>query len=276
MNIQEYRGNGVIIGARVVKKLAASLGADSFRLASFLGGDKRNAIPREAFATVLVAPAQRAAAEAVVAAELAALKLEYGAKEANLKLALAAADAAPEQCLGPGAAKALLDLVTALPNGPQKFSHAVEGLVETSTNVASVKLVGDDLEVTCSTRSSLKVPLENVRDQIRTLATLCGAKAVVQDEAYPGWAPNLDSEVLALAKEVAKEVIGKEPEVLAIHAGLECGIIGEKCPGSDIISYGPTIVNAHTPDEAVLIDTVQPFWDLTLQILQKLADRRRS
>ena len=129
------------MGARVVKKLASSLGADSFRLASFLGGDKRNAIPREAFATVLVAPAQRAAAEAVVAEELAALKLEYGAKEANLKLALAAADAdAAEQCLGPGAAKALLDLLSVLPNGPQKFSHAVEGLVETSTNVASVKV----------------------------------------------------------------------------------------------------------------------------------------
>ena len=130
------------MGARVVKKLASSLGADSFRLASFLGGDKRNAIPREAFATVLVAPAQRAAAEAVVAEELAALKLEYGAKEANLKLALAAAEQcrAAEQCLGPGAAKALLDLLSVLPNGPQKFSHAVEGLVETSTNVASVKV----------------------------------------------------------------------------------------------------------------------------------------
>ena len=127
------------MGARVLKKLSTSLGADSFRLASFLAGDKRNAIPREAFATVLVAPAQRAAAEAVVAAELAALKLEYGAKEANLQLALAAADAA-EQCLAPGAAKALLDLVSVLPNGPQKFSHAVEGLVETSTNVASVKV----------------------------------------------------------------------------------------------------------------------------------------
>ena len=222
-NIHEYRGNGVIMGARVVKKLLGELGADALHLASFRGGDKRNAIPREAFATVLVAPARRAAAEAVVAAELAALKLEYGAKEANLKLDLAAADATPEQCLGQGAAQALLDLVTALPNGPQKFSHAVEGLVETSTNVASVKLAGDDLAVTCSTRSSLQVPLENVRDQIRTLATLCGAKAVVQDEAYPGWAPNLDSEVLGVAKDVLGEVLGKEPEVLAIHAGLECG-----------------------------------------------------
>ena len=112
-----------------------------------------------------------------------------------------------------------------------------------------------------------------MRDQIRTLAELCGAKAVVQDEAYPGWAPNLDSVVLGVAKDVLRDVLGKEPDVLAIHAGLECGIIGEKCPGSDIISYGPTIVNPHTPDEAVLIETVQPFWDLTLQILTKLADR---
>jgi len=151
------------------------------------------------------------------------------------------------------------------------MSQKIENLVETSTNMASVeqKKEGEGkafFEIVCSTRSSLKQPLEMARAQIRALGEFCGA-SVSQPEAYPGWNPNPQSRILGVTKACYKEMYGTEPESLAIHAGLECGMISDKCGGVDTVSFGPTITGAHSPDERVKISTVKPFFELVLKIL---------
>ena len=272
-DIHNYRGNALVLLARAVAAVRAR--CPGGRLASLLGGDKHNAIPREAFATLTVPEGDLGAAREVLEGQLAAFKEEYGCEEPGLELSAENATGPAGGMLPEAGAAGFLDLITLLPYGPMKMSHAVEGLVETSSNIASVKLLEDgrSLEIVCSTRSSLSGALEAVRAKINTAGRLCGFD-VKQDPAYPGWNPNPGSEVVALAKEVLGGMTGKEPEVLAIHAGLECGIIGEKCPGTDMVSYGPTICNPHTPQETVKIETVEPFFDLTLKLLQRLAERK--
>ena len=272
-DIHNYRGNALVLLARAVAAVRAR--CPGGRLASLLGGDKHNAIPREAFATLTVPEGDLDAAREVLEEQLSAFKEEYGREEPGLELSAENAAGPAGGVLSEANAAGFIDLLTLLPYGPMKMSHAVEGLVETSSNVASVKLLGDgrSLEIVCSTRSSLTGALEAVRAKIAAAGRLCGFE-VKQDPAYPGWNPNPSSEVVALAKEVLGEMTGKTPEVLAIHAGLECGIIGEKCPGTDMVSYGPTICNPHTPEETVKIETVEPFFDLTLKLLQRLADRK--
>lgn len=184
--------------------------------------------------------------------------------------------APPKTVLSPDSAHKLLTLALLMPHGVWKMSHAVPGLVETSNNLASVhrSTTSPTLSyiVTTSTRSSMDAGLEGLRDRIETLGRTVGA-VVKREAAYPGWAPNPDSKLVALARDVFGEVLGHAPEVKAIHAGLECGILGEKMGGGvDCVSYGPTIVGAHSPDEAVKISTVAPFYDATLRILGRIAD----
>ena len=139
-----------------------------------------------------------------------------------------------------------------------------------SINLATVKTEGDAALVGCATRSSMKNALQTVRDGIRSVSELAGAD-IQQNEQYPGWKPNLDSHVLKVFGDVHKKVFGKEPEVMAIHAGLECGIIGEKYPGTDMISFGPDIENPHSPDERINIPSVDKFWELLKELLGTLA-----
>ncbi|EIE18888.1 aminoacyl-histidine dipeptidase [Coccomyxa subellipsoidea C-169] len=277
LNINEDRGNAVRFAARIADTvLRAAPGA---KLAGIAGGDKRNAIPREATATVLVPEGSGDAASAVTDQYADALKKEYGALETQLSVSLSESSSpAPGQVLSSDSASKLLTLLLTLPHGVIKYSHTVPGLVETSTNLASVKpcpaengALPEKYMVQCTTRSSLGPPLEAVRDSISKLSGLVGA-SVEQDTAYPGWAPNPGSAVVGLAKEVLEEVTGHTVKVGAIHAGLECGIIGEKVPGIDMVSYGPTIRGAHSPDENLEIATVKPFWEATLKILGRLAD----
>lgn len=277
INIQEDRGNAVRMAAATVEAVLAA--APDARLVGIRGGDKRNAIARECSATVAVPTAQFAAAQAAVVQRAAGFKQEYALKEPGLSVTAAPAATPPAKCLTAAAGGQLVDLLLTLPHGVVKLSHAVEGLVETSTNLASVKPVESDaaagqacFAVQCSTRSSLMPALEQVRSSINRIGRLCGAE-VEQDDAYPGWAPNPGSSIVKLTAETIGRVTGKAPEVKAIHAGLECGIIGEKLPGLDCVSYGPTIIGAHSPDEQVRISTVQPFWVATLDILAQLAAR---
>lgn len=183
----------------------------------------------------------------------------------------------PDAVLTPDTAHKLLSLILLMPHGVWKMSHAVQGLVETSNNLASVhrndsKSKASVYCITTSTRSSIDAGLEGLRDRIELLGRCVGAH-VQREGAYPGWAPNPASQVVALARGVFAEVLGREPEVRAIHAGLECGILGQRMGnGVDCVSYGPTIVGAHSPDEAVKISTVAPFFDATLRILGRIAD----
>jgi dipeptidase D len=159
--------------------------------------------------------------------------------------------------------------ISALPHGVTKMSADIPGLVETSTNVAIIRTEKGKIELTTSQRSSVATEIDEIVHSVGAVFTLGGAKAIFA-EGYPGWKPNLDSRILKTARSSYKGLYGKDPEVKAIHAGLECGIIGEKYPGMDMVSFGPTLEGVHSPDEKIHIDTVEKFWNFLLAILKNL------
>lgn len=274
INIHEGRANAIRILTGVLD--AVSEEGYTLRLAALGGGDKHNAIPREAWARVALLEDEVQEVAAVVRqASKRALKAHR--VETAGRVTLLPLEGAREEeggALTVEETDLLVALLNDLPLGVLAMSKDLEGLVETSNNLASVKpspKVAGGLEVLCSTRSSDPTQLEDVRARIRSVALLGGASEVAQPGAYPGWRPNPDSAVLGLARECAAELLGRRPEVLAIHAGLECGVLGEKLPGLDMVSLGPTITGAHSPDEAVAVATVGPFWDLVLAVLARLA-----
>jgi dipeptidase D len=175
----------------------------------------------------------------------------------------------PKKILDKNSQVNLLNLLQGLPHGITKMSYDIPDLVETSTNLAVVQVREKTAFVHMSSRSSIKSALMDMRNQIRAIAGLSGA-TVAEETPYPGWKPDLDSKVLALAKKTHTEMFHDDPKVEAIHAGLECGIIGEKFPGMDMISIGPTIKYPHSPEEQVHISTVDKFYQFTLQLLQNL------
>ena len=163
----------------------------------------------------------------------------------------------------------LINALYACPHGVIAMSADIPNFVETSTNLASVKTLDKHIEITTSQRSSVESAKDDIGNMVVAVFNLAGGKAVHSD-GYPGWTPNPKSAVLDISRDAYKRLFNNEPKVLAIHAGLECGLIGEKYPEMDMISYGPTIKGAHSPDERLLIDTTVKFWDLTLEILQHI------
>jgi dipeptidase D len=242
------------------------------RVVSMQGGDKHNAIPREAFATVLISPEAMADAPIIVSKREQGLNKEFGSKEKNLKISFTGLNDSPDKTLTKDSQAALVGLLRTIPHGVLKYSHDVEGLVETSNNLAAVKCDGGNYNIVSSTRSSISDALELQRERIALMSKAYGAK-VEQDEAYPGWAPDLNSSILEITTKIYAEILDGEPNVCAIHAGLECGVIGEKVNGMDMISFGPTIKGPHSPDERVDIPSVKKFWDLLLRILEELAEK---
>lgn len=264
VDIHLQRGNAVQLLARAV--FAASLAAP-VRVAELRGGDKHNAIPREAFATVVAKDAD--AFRATADAELARIADEYRPAEPDLRWQIGEA-AAPAQVWDEATTDRVLSLVNALPHGVQAMSYDIPGLVETSTNLASVARRNGHLRVYLSSRSSVASALAALRRRIRATAQLAGA-AVKEGNGYPGWKPDVHSRLLGIVKAKHVEVLGSEPAVGAVHAGLECGIIGEKYPGMDMISFGPQIEFPHSPDERVKIPSVADFWRLLTATLAELA-----
>jgi dipeptidase D len=164
----------------------------------------------------------------------------------------------------------VLNLITGLPHGVEAMSNEIAGLVETSTNLAVVEEKDGKLNILMSTRSSVASALEALRRRIRATATLAAAQ-VTEKAGYPGWQPDVNSHLLEVLKKLHLQVMGSEPEVGAVHAGLECGIIGEKFPGMDMISFGPQIEFPHSPDGRVKVDTVGRFYNLLTAMLKNLA-----
>jgi dipeptidase D len=163
----------------------------------------------------------------------------------------------------------LLDLLVCLHHGVISMSPDIPGLVQTSTNLAVITTDEDTITVATSQRSSVASELAAALDSVAAAGRLAGAD-VQHGEGYPGWKPNPDSPILGRAKAVYPSLFGKEPDVTAIHAGLECGIIGDRFPGMDMISFGPTIRGAHSPDERVHVPSVKRFWDLLTAMLESL------
>ncbi len=268
VNIHEGRGNAIKLLARVMGQAAAKF---PLALLKMEGGSKHNAIPREAIAEFLLEPAKVKAFSIFVQAACDKIKSEFKAVEPGLQFALEPCEPPAKLLpLTPKAQKALLDFLLACPHGVLGMHAELKGLVETSTNLAILRTLKDKATVLCSSRSSAASALEGTRQALKALADLTGAR-IKQPEGYPAWTPNMASPLLATMKGIYKGAFGTEPIVGAIHAGLECGIIGEKFAGMDMISFGPNLQNPHSPDERVEAASVERFWTLTVAALKALA-----
>ncbi|HEX2162563.1 MAG TPA: aminoacyl-histidine dipeptidase [Thermoanaerobaculia bacterium] len=264
VDIHLQRGNALSLLARA---LWAAHRAAPLRVAALSGGSAHNAIPREARATVVAVDAT--AARAALEREGAAVAAEFAAADPGFRLAVEDATA-PAEAWDEASSERALALLVALPHGVLATSQEIPDLVETSNNVAVAAEEGGALTVLTSTRSSVASALAAVRARIAALGRLADAE-VEQGAGYPGWKPNLDSPLLATVKAVHARVLGNEPAIKAIHAGLETGIIGEKVPGIDMVSIGPQIEFPHSPDERVHVGSVERFWRLLTATLAELA-----
>jgi len=214
-------------------------------------------------------PGRRAAFTEAVEKEMAAIREEYRPVEPDLRFEIAEGSAS-ESVWSEDLGRRVLLLLNVLPHGVLAMSHDIEGLVETSVNLAAVAEGGDGVGVLLSTRSSIGSALRALRRRLRACGELVGAQ-LEENEGYPAWKPNLESPLLRQFQEVHRRVQGSEPELKALHAGLECGVLGEKFPGMDTISFGPIIEGAHSPDERVKVDSVGRFYKLLTETLAELA-----
>jgi len=266
LDINQGRGNAIKLLARMLGQAQATA---RFELISLEGGSKHNAIPREAVAVVACPPIQVRSLAVALKKAFDKIAIEYKAVEAEAKYSFEPA-AGKDFALTQGCQRVFLDFLLAVPHGVISMHPEIAGLVETSTNLAIVRTGKKELEVLCSTRSSVASALEAARDIIKSVCALAGAKAEFKN-GYPGWMPNLASPLLKHLKEIYAKTFGKEAEIVAVHAGLECGIIGEKFPGMDMISFGPTMKNPHSPEEHVHIGSVEKFWTFLTTALSELS-----
>ena len=255
LDINQGRGNAIKLLARVLGQAQATA---RFELVSLEGGSKHNAIPREAVALLACPPTQVRALAAAIKKAFDKVHVEYKTVEAEAKYSFEPVSG-KDFALTQDCQRRLFDFLASLPHGVVTMHPEIAGLTETSTNLAIVKTGKKEFEVLCSSRSSVASALEATRDVIKSVCALAGARATLKD-GYPGWMPNLASPLLKNLKEIYSKTFGKEAEVVAVHAGLECGIIGEKFPGMDMISFGPTMKNPHSPEEHVHIGSVERFW----------------
>ena len=267
IDINLGRGNAVELLVRLLDTLGRSF---PLCLNTMNGGDKHNAIPREAYALVAVAEKDSDKFCAEAKRLLQGIRDEYGKIEAGLEVVTDKVAKFDKVFTAACQTKMLL-MIRALPHGMIAMNPDIVGLVNTSTNLAKVVCNDKECLVHNSTRSSIKEALEAGRMKVEAVGKLAGAK-IEHNEAYPGWKPNVSSPLLQTVKAVYSKLYGKEPEVKAIHAGLECGIIGEKMQGMDMISIGPQIEHPHSPQERVQISSVAKFWNVITTVLAKLAE----
>jgi dipeptidase D len=238
------------------------------RLASIDGGSLRNAIPRESFAIVTVPEKYTKDFISAAKAYQALLELEIGMVETDLKFTAVSSEM-PESVIDKNTQMKLLKAVYGIPNGVIRMSTEMPDIVETSSNLAIIKSEKGIIEFHCLLRSSVDSAKEDLGIAIQSVLELAGAK-VTHDGAYPGWKPDVGSSILQTMKNVYNKKFGKSPEVKVIHAGLECGIIGDVYKGMDMVSFGPTIKFPHSPDEKVHIGSVEKFWEFLVETLKNI------
>ncbi|HKW14781.1 MAG TPA: aminoacyl-histidine dipeptidase [Candidatus Krumholzibacteria bacterium] len=265
MEIQHQRGNAIRLLARILRALG-----DDIRIDKIDGGNAHNAIPREARAVITLPAPGLDTLRHAVQGQSVAIKEELAVSDAGVTITVNDVSATPARVMTADSTRRVIGMLTSLPHGVDAMSLDVPGLVETSSNLAAVKTEGDSVTVLMSVRSSIRSSLIALRDRAQAAAELAGA-SIEHKDPYPGWKPNLKSEVLGTAKRVHKDQLGREPHLMAIHAGLECGVIGEKYPGMDMISFGPTIEGPHSPDERVNIPSVETFWKFLSALVTELA-----
>ena len=241
------------------------------RLACIDGGSLRNAIPREAEAIVVVPTCKMEEFAKFVPEYEAICKEEFAKTEPDLAIICEAAEM-PKQVIDVKTQNNLFTAIARYPNGVIAMSKDFEGTTETSSNLATIKM--EDGKIVCAalTRSLVDADKDKLAEQIRKNLTENGAEAYSTGD-YPGWKPNINSTILNLMKKVYQDKFGKEAKIMVVHAGLECGILGSKYPNWDMVSFGPTLVHPHSPDEALLIESVQPFWDLIVETLKNIPEK---
>ncbi len=237
-------------------------------LASFDGGNLRNAIPREAHAIIGVENVSDVKAKLDAYAD--EITKEYKGIEPVVKFSFEEVNT-PDFCIDEATATALIRSLYSAPHGVYSMSRDLEGLVETSTNLAAVKMIEDNkIKVTTSQRSSVESRKYDIAHQVESHFQLAGA-AIDHSDGYPGWAPNMDSTIMRISAEAYEELFNVKPAIKAIHAGLECGLFLAKYPNLDMVSFGPTMTGVHSPDEKLYIPTVEKFWQHLTLVLEKVA-----
>ena len=266
-DINKNRANANQLLARYLFLINEKFGLD---LCKIDGGNKRNAIAREAVAIIAIPSGKKAEATQMFSELLADMKAEYSVSEPNLGGSIEGADF-NGNCIEKSVADKLILALNASLHGVLAMSQDIENFVETSTNLASIKMdeAKNVITVCTSQRSSLNSARFNSANRMEALFRLAGAK-VTHESQYPGWKPNLNSKLLIVGKESYKELFGTEPVVRAIHAGLECGLFLDTYPDLDMISFGPTLRGVHAPGERLEISTVDKFWKLLIDILKRV------
>jgi dipeptidase D len=267
--IHKGYGNAVKIMNRLLWNLSNKY---NIALAWFNGGNLRNAIPREAFSTVVLNNKDLESVKSWIDEFYKTLINEFGDLEKDVKISVSIADL-PKVAMDAESQKKFLNALTCCPHGVIAWSKDMDDLVETSTNLASAKFEDKNIiKIITTQRSSVESSKHEAGAVVESCLRLAGAE-VTHSDGYPGWKPNLTSEILKITRESYYSLFGKEPSVRAIHAGLECGLVYEKIKGIDMISFGPTIRGAHTPEEKIEIKTAQMFWDLLIDVIGKMPEK---
>lgn len=264
--IHKGYGNAVKLMNRILWNLSNIFGIS---LTKFDGGNLRNAIPREAFAVIVADDTVKEGVFEWVMNFEGILKEEFGETEPGLRTSIKEV-ITPANIMDKESQTKLLNSLTCCPHGVIAWSQEMDNLVETSTNLASVNFVADNkIRIVTTQRSSIESSKHDVAGMVESCLRLAGAD-VIHSDGYPGWKPSLKSEILKITRRSYNNLFGKDPEVRAIHAGLECGLIYQKFKGIDMISIGPSIRGAHTPDEKIEIRTVGMFWELLTDVIRNI------
>ena len=267
-DIHTGRANANKLMGRFLAMHAQDLG---LRLSEIRGGSLRNAIPREAFATVALPEKNLQALEAAFERFTDLIKSELGKVETDIvsfnqpSTSITSVMAANDQ-------SKLINLLNACPNGVMRMSDDIEGVVETSLNVGVITTQETHVSILCLIRSLIDSGREQVEQVLTSLATLAGAELEFSG-AYPGWKPDADSEIMAVFRDMYSQIYGHKPNIMVIHAGLECGLFKKPYPQMDMVSFGPTIKFPHSPDEKVKIDTVGLFWQQMTALLEAIPEK---
>ncbi len=265
VDIHQGRGNAIRILARVLQTL---LNRVPMEVADIKGGSARNVIPREATAVVLVDGVKEKELKSLVATLETENRVDLGGFDPGLQIAVDSVER-PAQVLDAADAVKVVDVLASLHHGVLAMSPDIPGLVQTSTNLATISVKGDEVEIGSSQRSAIESSKQSAACMVATVCRL-GGFDVNHSGGYPGWKPEPTSEIVKKLQAVYQDVFGEPTRLVAMHAGLECGVIGEKYPGMQMASFGPQIVDPHSPNERVELPSVETFWTYLKAVLERI------
>ena len=269
MDIHKGLGNANKIMNRLLFDAFENFG---LQVAEINGGSLRNAIPRESVAKVIVAQMYDEAYVFDMQEIINDIKTEFQTTEPNLSIEIVKSEL-PSKVMDLGVQEGIIRSIYAAHNGVYRMSADMEDLVETSNNVARIIIKDGEITIGCLTRSSVETSKFDLANALRSAFELCGCEVTLSG-SYPGWTPNVNSEILDVLVAIYEKQNNEKPKVVACHAGLECGILGTNYPNMDMISFGPTIHGAHSPDERASIKSAQKFWKFVLEILESIPQKK--